>query len=178
MKSLLLSSIFLTTLGAFGLQAQFYIWDANLTTAVPQFQMGPPVVKTLTFDGGPNGKGIQPRSDAEGNGYSYAYVPVTAPLNTVFSCIGLRAQDSSAANSVTAEFFRQPRAAAGPAQSLGAVTTNNSGFQYVQNALPAAVPIIYPLFTYYVRIKFYRADPGSILRGFDVSLLTACGGGA
>ena len=52
----------------------------------------------------------------EGFGTSFLYIPVTAPNNNTFACIGLRAMDNITAGLVRAEFWRQPRNAnPGPA---------------------------------------------------------------
>ena len=164
MKAITLSTVCAITLGTSALRAQIAVWDANLTTAVPQFSSAG-TVRSMTFDGGPMGKGVQPRPWPDGIGTFFLYVPVTAPNNSLFECIGLRAEDSSNFAQIRAEFFRQPRFAAGPAQLLGSVGTNNSGFQYVEAPF-AAVLVTYPTFTYPER-----------MRAYDVSLLTACNTG-
>jgi hypothetical protein len=100
-----------------------------------------------------HGRGVRPRLTPEGTGTSFLYIPVIAPNNNTFGCIGLRAMDNTTAGLVRAEFWRRPRnAAPGPAVLLGAVNTVDvlvpaDGFQF-QVAPFAAVVINYNLFTY------------------------------
>lgn len=171
MKKTMISTMCLAAFG--GLQLSAQVWDANVTTGVPNFSPAG-TVKTMTFDGGPNGKGVRPRPGFEGAGYSYLYIPVTALNATKFACIGLRSQDSNPASGIRAEFTRQPRVAAGPAVIMGAVGSDNSGFQYRQAAFPG-VALNYALNTYYIRVVFYTGTqgPGDVT-AYDVSLLGSC----
>lgn len=162
---------------AWSLSAQT-VWTANATTAVPEFQNSG-LVKTTTVDVNAHGRGVQPRTTVEGSGQSRLYIPVTAPNQTKFGCIGLRAQDSSTTGSIRAEFVRQPRNGnpAG-AVTLGSVSSNDTGFQFV--VAPFAVQVIdYNQFTYYIRLTFVYQSPATAFVpppiAFDLSLSANCG---
>ncbi|MCC7154290.1 MAG: hypothetical protein IT161_06930 [Bryobacterales bacterium] len=171
MNKITISALCLAAFGALQVSAQ--VWDANTTTGVPNFSPAG-TVKTWTFDGGPNGKGVRPRPGFEGLGYAHLYIPVTAANATKFACIGLRSQDSNPGTSIRAEFTRQPRVAAGPAVIIGAVGSDNSGFQYRQAVFPVHA-LNYAANTYYIRVTFYTGPqgPGDVT-AYDVSLLGGC----
>lgn len=172
MTKIMTTALCFATFGALQVTAQ--VWDANATTGVPNFSAAG-TVKTMTFDGGANGKGVRPRPGFEGSGLSFLYIPVTAANATKFACIGLRSQDSNAAAAIRAEFIRQPRVAAGAAVVIGAVSSDNSGFQYRQ--APFAVHALnYAANTYYIRLSFSVGTAGGAgdLTAYDVSLVGAC----
>jgi hypothetical protein len=170
----------LVPLGALNLLAQGIVWDANATTAVPNFQANG-VVKTTTVDTTVHGRGLRPRQSQEGYGLSYAYVPVTAPQGTTFACIGLRAADNSTSGAIRAEFYRQPRngnpGAAVFIGGVGTIDAGGDGFQFRQGPFAAHV-INYVLNTYYVRLTFSYQGASTFLVpspiAFDVSLSSYC----
>jgi hypothetical protein len=120
---------------------------------------------------------------SEGFGTSFLYIPVTAPNNNTFACIGLRAMDNTTAGLVRAEFYRQPRNSnPGPAVLLGAVNTVDvvapaDGFQF-QQAPFGAVVINYSLYTYYIRLIMTHQGAATALVpsviALDVSLTPNC----
>jgi hypothetical protein len=180
MRQTIYASIFLGALVASSASAQN--WSANVATGVPNFQSNG-VVKTTTVDATPHGRGVRPRMTSEGFGTSFVYIPVTAPNNSSFGCIGLRAMDNMPGGIAQAEFWRQPRDGnPGPAVLLAGVSTIDvfapaDGFQF-RTAAFAAVPINYNLYTYYIRVAMYHqgsavgASPSVI--ALDVSLSGTC----
>ncbi len=173
-----LATLSVSLLLTFGAASAQTVWSANATTAVPNYPTTA-VVKTTTVDVNAHGRGLRPRMTPEGFGISNAYIPVTAPQQSVFACISIRAEDSNTAGSIRAEFVRQPRNAnPGPAVTMGTVGTNDSGFQFQSAAFGAHV-INYSLYTYYIRLTFsYQgaatgAVPSPI--AFDLSLSGTCG---
>jgi len=158
------------------------IWSANVATGVPNFPVTG-IVKTTTVDTTVHGRGVKPVNPPNGAGTSYLYIPVTAPNNSTFACIGLRAMDNTNAGLVRAEFWRQPRnAAPGPAVLLGQVSTVDvfvpvDGFQF-QTSPFAAVIINYNLFTYYIRVMMTQQSISTAaplpVTALDVSLSQYC----
>ena len=170
----------LLSLPALAMSLSAQTWTANAATAVPNFPVTG-IVKTTTVDTTAHGRGVQPRMTQEGTGTSLLYVPVTAPQNSAFGCIGLRAADNSPTGAIRIEFYRQPRDAnPGPAVLLAAVSSHDApgdGFQFDQQPFAAQV-INYTLNTYYIRILMsYQSSSAVLIPSpitFDVSLSGNC----
>lgn len=145
-------------------------WATAAVTAIPAFsQTGD--VASVTFMNPSHGWGVRQKSISQD---ARLFIPVTAPLGSVFDTIGLRAEDNVRGQNanlgyVQATLYRQPLGAepqsAGPAQIVGFVRTNNvsspaDGFQQIASPLLHPVTLS-PGYSYYIEVFF--KNPGLVV---------------